>query len=145
MEFWSKGLGRRSLVLALGEERVEADEEQVALSGRARAPVTWSYIMYLGRSDWTEFFEVALRPEMASYLLCQRRLGSLLRLTVFLARFVGLYVSALVRVRLGRAPGLSGVTVAPDLGARADIDPAALEEIDPRGPASTRRPRPRRV
>jgi hypothetical protein len=144
MEFWSKGLGRRSLILALGEEQVEADEEQVALSGKARAPVTWSYIMYLGRSDWTEFFEVALRPEIGSYLLCQRRLGALARLTAFLMKFVALYASALVRVRLGLAKGLGGVTFAPDLGARADIDPAALADLESRGPRSMRRPRPRR-
>lgn len=143
MEFWSKGLGRRSLILPLGEERVEADEEQVALSGNTRAPVTWSYIMYLGRSDWTEFFEVALRPEIGSYLLCRRRLGALVRLTAFLLKFVALYASALVRVKLGLAKGPGGVTIAPDLGARADIDPAALTDLESRGPRSTRRPRPR--
>jgi hypothetical protein len=144
MEFWSKGLGRRSLVLELGKERVEADAEQVALSGNASAPVTWSYIMYLGRRDWTEFFELALRPEMASYLLCRRRLGALLRLTAFLVRFVVLYAIALGRVRLGAAKGPSGVTAAPDLDARAEIDPAALGALEARVSRSTRRPRPRR-
>jgi hypothetical protein len=99
--------------------------------------------MYLGRRDWTEFFELALRPEMASYLLCRRRLGALLRLTAFLVRFVGLYAAALVRVRLGRAAGPAGVTAAPDLGARAEIDPDALADIDPERSPSTRRPRPR--
>jgi hypothetical protein len=142
MEFWSKGLGRRSLVLDLGAERVEADAERVALSGHASAPVTWSYIMYLGGSDWTDFFRLALRSEMASYLLRRRRLAALLRLTAFLVRFVGLYAAALVRVRLGWASESGGVTVAPDLAARGEIDPDALADLEPGRTRSTRRPRP---
>jgi hypothetical protein len=143
MEFWSKGLGRRSLVLDLGTETVETDAQRVGLAGKVSAPVTWNYILYVESSDWRELFELALRREMATYLLCRRRVRALAGLTAFLFRFVGLYLRALVRVRLGMAVDPAGITVAPDLQARGQIDPAALAAID--DPArSTRRPRPRR-
>jgi hypothetical protein len=144
MEFWSKGLGRRSLVLDLGRERVEADVDQVALTGNVSAPVTWNYIMYVDARDWTELFDLALRREMASYLLARTRLGALARLTAFLFKFLALYLGALARVWLRLAPEPSGVTVAPDLRARADIDPAALAAMGDRPAGSMRRPRPRR-
>jgi hypothetical protein len=143
MEFWSKGLGRRSLVLELGSEKVEADAQRVALSGNVAAPVTWNYIMYLEPRDWTRFFELALRGEMATYLLCRRRATALLRLTAFLGRFAVLYLLALVRVWLRLAHEPAGVSVAPDPTAQSQIDPAALRGLDARGGKATRRPRPR--
>ena len=143
MEFWSKGLGRRSLVLDLGSETVEADAQRVALAGKVSAPVTWSYILYVEPSDWRELFELALRREMASYLLCRPRVRALARLAALLFRFVGLYLWALLRVRLGIGADPAGIRVAPDLEARAEIDPAALASIEGAG-RSTRRPRPRR-
>jgi hypothetical protein len=100
MEFWSKGLGRRSLILELGKETVENDGAQLVLSGKVRAPVSWKYAMYLDAEDWNEFFELALKPPMARYLLCRERIGALIRLTQFLFRFLGRYAWALVRVRL---------------------------------------------
>jgi hypothetical protein len=143
MEFWSKGLGRRSLVLEPGSETVETDAERVALAGTVSAPVNWSYIMYVGPLDWRELFELALRREMATYLLCRRRLRALARLTAFLFKFVGLYLWALWRVRLGLAAEPSGISATPNLRAPSQIDPEALADLDG-SPRSTRRPRPRR-
>lgn len=127
MEFWSKGLGRRPIVLALGGEKVECDGERVQLAGQVRSPVTWRYIIYLGPEDWLDFFELALRPPLATYLLQRRQLGVLARLAAFLLQFTCLYALALVRKSLGLARLDGRVSAEPDLSAKSQIDPSALE------------------
>ena len=123
MKFWSKGLGKRSLNLALGTEVVETDEEQVLLSGEVVEPVSWHYIMFLDGSDWVEFFEAALKPQMATYLLTKKRMGLLVKLTLFLFKFLGLYAMALMRAAVGKTIEPTGIISAiPDFTAKAEIE-----------------------
>ena len=128
MDFWSKGLGRRSLVMELGQDKVECDGAQLLLSGTVKAPVNWAYIMYLPPEDWREFFRTALRPQCATFLLAKDHLRTLLWLMWFLVRFIPLYSFALGRAALGLAQEPPApISAVPDLTGEAEIDEAGLE------------------
>jgi len=47
MEFWSRGLGKRSLGIACGTEAVSVENGLVHLRRTVKPPLSWAYTMAL--------------------------------------------------------------------------------------------------
>ena len=68
MEFWSKGLGTKKLVLSLGKSSFEVKEGRVILTGTVDAPADWNYRVQLEERDLKRILEMATSPQLATYL-----------------------------------------------------------------------------
>lgn len=69
MEFWSTGLGKRSMGINVGEETVKVSENDVLLTGTVRPPLSWHYTITMDKDDWGAFIETAFHPVIISYLI----------------------------------------------------------------------------
>lgn len=110
MEFWSKGLGRRSLNIACGTEAITQQDEQVLLTGTVGPPLSWEYTIVMDADDWLGFFEVAFHPVVLRHLTRPRRLGVALRAGLHLIAFLALYVACLPLALLGAAKTADGTS-----------------------------------
>lgn len=111
MQFWSKGLGKRSMGIDCGTERVEVQEEKMILHGKTRPPLNWQYAMEMGIKDWEEFFQVAFHPEVVKYLLYPGRWTVARKAGTHLILFLVRYISCLLwplRVAKGVGSGEGG-------------------------------------
>lgn len=116
MEFWSKGLGRRSMVIDIGTENVEDDGRELVLTGRVKAPVTWNYVIGMEKTCWDDFFGIALSPRMAGFMATPKRFILFVKLTLFVTAFLITYPLALLAVRFSarrEGAGLSAYEGAP--------------------------------
>lgn len=112
MEFWSKGLGRRSLKIACGTESVELASEQVLLHGTVGPPLSWKYTITMEQEDWEAFFQIAFHPVILKHLIHPKRWKTLLRAGVQLSLFFAQYVwRLLLRPFGGREPLREAVQV----------------------------------
>lgn len=68
MEFWSKGLGTRKLVLSLGKSSFEVKEGKVILTGTVDAPADWNYRVQLEKNDLISILDMATSAQLATYL-----------------------------------------------------------------------------
>jgi hypothetical protein len=68
MEFWSKGLGKRLIVLTLTEGEPLNSEGTLCLRGNMEAPVSWEYVMKLTEEDLVDFFMLLKDPVVADFL-----------------------------------------------------------------------------
>ncbi|MBW2314208.1 MAG: hypothetical protein JRH10_08460 [Deltaproteobacteria bacterium] len=68
MEFWSKGLGKKTINLSLAKGESLPSEGTVCLRGTMEEPVSWEYIMKLTGDDIIDFFALLKGPTMADYL-----------------------------------------------------------------------------
>ena len=82
MDFWSKGLGKRTVRLYLRDGKVAKSGERLYVSGRMDEPMSWDYIMPLGASDFAEFMELLREPQVATLLYRSPRRGELYRTMV---------------------------------------------------------------
>lgn len=69
MEFWSTGLGKKSMGINLGEETVKVSGNDLLLAGSVRPPLSWHYTITMDKDDWIEFIETAFHPIIISYLM----------------------------------------------------------------------------
>lgn len=69
MEFWSTGLGKRSMGISIGEETIKVPGNEVLLTGTVRPPLSWHYTIVMDKEDWVEFLETAFHPVIISYLV----------------------------------------------------------------------------
>ena len=69
MEFWSTGLGKRSMGISVGEETVTVAGNDVFLKGTVRPPLSWHYTITMDKDDWIEFLEMAFHPVIIRYLI----------------------------------------------------------------------------
>ncbi len=69
MEFWSTGLGKKSMGIRVGEEAVKVAGNDVLLTGTVRPPLSWHYTITMDKDDWVEFLETAFHPVIVSYLI----------------------------------------------------------------------------
>lgn len=92
MYFWSKGLGKRSLHIACGTEKEGIEAGKVLLRGHTLPPLSWEYVMVMGKEDWLDFFELAFHPEILRYLLKPRRFFVAIRALLHLLLFLALYL-----------------------------------------------------
>lgn len=101
MEFWSKGLGRRSMVIDIGTEHVEDAGNELVMTGTVKAPVNWNYIISMERKCWEDFFQVALSRSLARYLASPDKISLFVSLTahvlVFLVRYPIVWAVGLLR------------------------------------------------
>ncbi len=107
MDFWSKGLGKRTVRLYLRDGKVAKSGDRLYVSGRMDEPMSWDYIMPLGASDFAEFMELLCEPQVASMLYHSPRRGEVYRTMVVggLKLVLGL-VAALVRHARGADRGI---------------------------------------
>ena len=68
MEFWSKGLGNRTVSLRLSAGEAVKSGDRLYVRGRTEEPVVWDYIMPLRGADFAEFFALLRDPRVAEYL-----------------------------------------------------------------------------
>ena len=68
MEFWSKGLGKRTIALQLSKSESIKSGDMLYLKGQMEAPVSWEYIMSLKEDDILDFFSLLEDPAVADYL-----------------------------------------------------------------------------
>jgi hypothetical protein len=68
MEFWSKGLGKRTIALGLSRGESVLSAEALCLRGTMEEPVSWEYVMLLEESDVGDFFTLLREPELARFI-----------------------------------------------------------------------------
>jgi hypothetical protein len=91
MQFWSKGLGKRSLGIDCGSESVSVENGLVQLRGTVKPPLTWTYTITMDAADWAGCFDVALGPPVVRYLLHPKRWPLALRAAWHFAAFLWAY------------------------------------------------------
>ena len=107
MDFWSKGLGKRTVRLYLRDGKVAKSGERLYVSGRMDEPMSWDYIMPLEASDFAEFMGLLREPEVASFLYHSPKRNAVYRtLVVDGLRLVLRLVAAMVRHSIGRDEGV---------------------------------------
>jgi hypothetical protein len=68
MEFWSKGLGKRTIAMGLTKGESLVSEEALCLKGVMDEPVSWEYVMLLTEADLVDFFALLREPDLAKYV-----------------------------------------------------------------------------
>lgn len=68
MQFWSKGLGNRTVSLRLSEGEAVKSGDRLYVRGTTEEPVVWDYIMPLRVSDLDEFFALLGEPHIVEHL-----------------------------------------------------------------------------
>ncbi|UCE87469.1 MAG: hypothetical protein JSU66_07085 [Deltaproteobacteria bacterium] len=68
MEFWSKGLGRRTIELTLQKGETLKSEGTLCLRGNMEEPVSWEYVMKLAEDDLVDFFALLKEPAVADFI-----------------------------------------------------------------------------
>ncbi len=68
MNFWSKGLGEKTIDLHLGKGEAQPGADHLYVKGHAEAPVSWEYIMALRGEDFVDFFALLRDPAMADFV-----------------------------------------------------------------------------
>ena len=68
MQFWSKGLGKKTIQLYLSKGETIVSGDKLYLQGQMEAPVSWEYIILLHDEDLADFFALLRDPAMADYV-----------------------------------------------------------------------------
>ena len=68
MEFWSKGLGTKTIAMGLTDGESLVSEEALCLKGTMAEPVSWEYVMLLDDADLVDFFAILQEPNLAKYI-----------------------------------------------------------------------------
>jgi hypothetical protein len=68
MEFWSKGLGKRTIEMGLSKGESLVSEDALCVKGVMEEPVSWEYVMLLDETDIDDFFAILQEPSLASYI-----------------------------------------------------------------------------
>ena len=104
MNFWSKGLGKRTIDLRLGKGEAHPGADHLYVKGRVEAPVSWEYIMALRGEDFVDFFALLREPAMADSIYRSPHRWRLLFGMIASGIYVGaLVVVAVVRLALGKS------------------------------------------
>jgi hypothetical protein len=68
MDFWSKGLGKKTIRLYLSKGESIKSGELLYLRGQMEAPVDWAYIMPMRGEDIIDFFALLKDPTVAAFI-----------------------------------------------------------------------------
>jgi len=68
MEFWSKGLGKKTIEMGLTKGEVLLSEDALCLQGVMEEPVPWEYVMLLDEADIRDFFALLSEPGLAKFI-----------------------------------------------------------------------------
>ncbi|MCE7883330.1 MAG: hypothetical protein DYH08_05595 [Actinobacteria bacterium ATB1] len=108
MDFWSKGLGKRTVSVDLAKSEAVKSDDVLYLKGTMEEPITWDYIMRLRADDMVEFMGLLRDPRVADYIYdSPNRWRLYARLLLGGVRLLWLVVVAVVRGRFGRG-GVDG-------------------------------------
>ncbi len=114
MEFWSKGLGKRTVSLRLSDGDVVKSGDRLYVKGKTEAPVSWDYIMPLVGFDFAEFVSLLRDRSVAEYLYHSPHRWRLYRTLVFGGlRFLGLLAKQMITGRRGPAVDEPTIQVPP--------------------------------
>lgn len=98
MQFWSKGLGRRTISLRLVNGDSVKSGDLLYVRGSTEEPVVWDYAMMLASTDLVEFVTLLRDPAIAKFLYrSPRRWHIYLALGIGGFRFLGLLIAQTVR------------------------------------------------
>jgi hypothetical protein len=112
MEFWSKGLGTKTLVLDLGKGRTQRNQDVLYLDGRMEPPVEWDYIMPMRGEDVLDFFSLLEDPALARFVHRSPNRGRLYAALVGHGlALAGLVLLHVVRRMLGQVAPLENVQI----------------------------------
>jgi hypothetical protein len=74
MELRSKGLGKKSVTMCLGEARVEDTGSTMVVAGKMGAPVYWEYTITMTEQDLIDILGIASKRGTVSFLLgCENK------------------------------------------------------------------------
>ncbi|HKZ51518.1 MAG TPA: hypothetical protein VJ256_07155 [Dehalococcoidia bacterium] len=105
MKLWSKGLGRRTLVIRLGEAQIVREKGELLLRGVIKEPVWWDYAITMTEEDVMDFFKVAVNRTAVGYLVNNKKAGRLfIRITIDLLKMLFLWISLWLRKPFRREP-----------------------------------------
>jgi len=68
MDFWSKGLGKKTIQLRLSKAESLEGGDLLYLRGQMEAPVDWEYIMPMQGEDLIDFFGLLKDPSVADFV-----------------------------------------------------------------------------
>ncbi len=68
MNFWSKGLGEKTMDLRLGKGEAHPGADRLYVKGHVEEPVSWEYIMALRGEDLEDILALLRDPVMADYI-----------------------------------------------------------------------------
>lgn len=132
MNYWSKGLGRRALIIdwSKGATEISVEEAQqllatviplhqirgelpprgaqIIVAGNTRPPIVWRYISVLARADFESIVKLVTSPAMVRFLVGNRKgWGLFAKLAGFLVVFSLKYSWAWLggKILVGRARG----------------------------------------
>jgi len=105
MQFWSKGLGKKTIELFLSKGEALAGDDLFYLKGQMEAPVSWEYIMPLRDDDLVDFLALLREPALARYVhAAPGRWKLYIGMLAGGLHLAALIVGALLRQALGRGP-----------------------------------------
>ncbi len=114
MQFWSKGLGKRTVSLRLSDGEAIKSGDRLCVKGRTEEPVAWDYIMPLRGADFVEFVTLLREPTVVRYLYrSPNRWRLYLVLLVGGVRFLGLLLRQSVTGSRNPAPEEPTIEVPP--------------------------------
>ncbi len=114
MEFWSKGLGKRTLELHLGKSETTKSGAFLYVKGEMEEPVSWDYIMPLEGSDLVDFLALLRERQVAEFLYRSPNRRRLYATLLFGGlRFLGLLLRQVVKGMLSPAPEEPTIQVPP--------------------------------
>lgn len=138
MQFWSKGLGRRTISLRLRDGEAVKSGEHLYVKGRTEEPVSWDYVMPMAGDDFREFVALLRNPAIAEFMYrSPRRWRLYAKLAVGGIRFLGLVLIEGIRGRFGPVPPPEPVIIIPPPSDRE------ARKASPRQPGTRRRLEPR--
>ncbi len=112
MQFWSKGLGKKTISLLLSKGESQTSGDALYLIGRMEAPVDWDYIMPLRDDDIVDFFDLLRDPAIAQYIHSSPQrwqiYGAMLVRGLLLA---GKVLAQVLRSALGRGGATSEIAI----------------------------------
>jgi hypothetical protein len=112
MEFWSKGLGKKTIAMGLSSGESMMSEDSLCLKGIMDEPVSWEYVMLLDEDDLNDFFAILQEPSLARYI---HRSPNRWRLYAGLAKggvqIASRVIASLLKSAFGNAPQAEKVVI----------------------------------
>lgn len=112
MDFWSKGLGKKTIQLRLSKGESLKSGDLLYLRGQMEAPVDWEYIMPMRGGDLIDFFGLLKDPSVAEFVYASPRRWKLYgAMIVEGVKLAGVVAAHAVRHALGRVEAEQAVVI----------------------------------
>ena len=105
MEFWSEGLGKRTLVVDFKKSTYDIEGEEEIIKGIVDAPADWNYTVRVARDDWVRILEIATSSDVVGFLANGARIGVLIRMGWFIMKLLVLVGAFSIGKVVGRGKG----------------------------------------